>query len=162
MISLNDYLMGRGAGLAPELGANAMRTIQQANMLLAHYFNHNPDAARPQVASGYRTPLINADTRGAAPNSLHMTCEAIDLTDMPCLIEGRMRVRPLARWCVANLHVLADLDLWMEDPRATQGTTRSWVHVQTRAPRSGLRVFIPDANWAARLAGRPLTDQSIA
>lgn len=161
MITIDDYLMGRGRGLPPTLGANAMETILRANMLLSHYRSHCPDAAHPQVASGYRTPEINAGIAGAAPGSLHMTCEAIDLTDLPSLIDGRMRVRPLARWCLANLHVLADLDLWMEDPRATTGN-RSWVHVQTRPPKSGLRVFLPSADWAARLAGQPLTPESVS
>lgn len=162
MISLDEYMMGRGRNASAALIASAQETVLRANMLLSHYRTHFPDSAHPQVASGYRTPEINAGTAGAARGSLHMTCEAVDLIDMPCLIDGRMRVRPFARWCLANLHVLADLDLWMEDPRATKGTVRSWVHVQTRAPKSGLRVFIPDADWAARLAGKPLTDQSLA
>lgn len=160
MIALDDYWMGRGRDVSDALTINARATVLRASTLLTHYLLAYPDASHPVVASGYRPPEINAGIAGAAPNSLHMTCEAVDLVDMPCLIDGRMKARPFARWCLSRLDVLADLNLWMEDPRATRGA-RPWVHVQTRPPRSGRRVFIPDANWSLRLAGKPLTDASI-
>jgi hypothetical protein len=68
--------------------------------------------------------------------------------------------RPLAHWCKSRLDLLAEIGLWMEDPRATCGA-RPWVHLQTRGPKSGARIFIPSADWAARLAGKPLTDEAI-
>ena len=158
MITLDDYLMARQppADLIP----NAERTVLKANMLIAHYVVQVPDAVPPRVQSGYRTPEVNLETPGAAPGSLHMSCRAVDLSDATCTIGGKPCVRPFARWCFANLHVLADLDLWMEDPRATAGA-RPWVHVQTEPPRSGLRVFIPDARWAERLAGEALSQAVI-
>ena len=75
--------------------------------------------------------------------------------------QNRQSRKAFARWCVANLHLLADLDLYMEDPRCTIGQWTSWVHLQIFAPRSGQRVFIPTADWAARLKGDPLTPEDI-
>lgn len=160
LVTLEEFLMGQKNDLSPELLANAERTIFKVNQLLALYFMDNPDAVRPKQASGYRSPARNAATVGAAPNSEHMRCNADDLRDMPCLIGDRMQVRPLARWCFWRRHVLEDLDLWMEDPRCTGGVL-PWVHVQTVQPGSGSRFFIPSAEWARRLAGKPLTLDSI-
>lgn len=149
MITIDQYLMSRLEGMTDELSGNAVKTVLKLNMLEAHYRIDYPQADPWLVSSGRRTPAANARIQGAAPNSLHLTCEACDIRDTP----NRAR----ARWCFANQHLLADLDLWMEDPRCTP----TWVHLQTRAPRSGLRIFIPDANWAARLDGAPLTLGSI-
>ena len=88
-----------------------------------------------EVLSGYRPAEINAKVKGAAPMSKHITCEAVDLADK----DGR-----LAKWCMDNLPWLSAIGLWMEHPDYTKG----WVHLQTTAPKSGNRVFIPSVRTA--------------
>lgn len=144
MLTVEQYLMGRTAGMTAQLWRNAEDMTLRANWLRGHYLIDHPDAPEWVVRSGRRTPAINASTVGAAPDSHHLRCNALDISD-----SGRR----LARWMVANLHVLADIELWMEDPRCTP----TWVHIQRVPPGSGNRVFIPSADWARRLGGRPLT-----
>lgn len=158
MITLDDYFMGRDrdprftAYLTPEIVGNAQRTVQLANLVLARYYADHPAAVRPRVSSGWRPPAVNAalEARGAAPQSKHMTGEAIDLSDGDGPDDDR--ANDLAAWCVNNALVLEACGLWMEDPRATP----TWVHWQIVPPKSGRRYFIPDAKWAARLAGNAL------
>lgn len=97
------------------------------------------------VSSGYRPPAVNEVTPGAAPNSHHQICEAVDITDH----DGE-----LALFVLANLPLLAYLELWIEDTRWTRTIApgesekipngqQGWVHFQLVAPASGNRVFIP-------------------
>jgi hypothetical protein len=126
MISLSDYYMGRDKTheLTPELEDNAKETVTRVNMLLQQSgFNRD-------VRSGWRPADVNAATPGAAKNSKHMTCEACDLEDN----DGEF-----GKWCLENLPILGLCGLWMEDKEATP----TWVHVQTKPPKSGKRVFIP-------------------
>lgn len=126
MITIDDYLMGREkkSPLDEELEWNARATVERVNTLLSAY-------GKPiTVSSGYRPKYVNDKTPGASPNSKHITCQAVDLTD-PDL--------SLARWCMANLPWLSTIGLWMEHPDYTKG----WVHLQTVPPKSGNRVFIP-------------------
>ncbi len=81
------------------------------------------------VSSGYRSPEHNRKV-GGAPNSSHLTCEACDFRDAS---------RELSNWCLANLDVLEECGLYMENP----AVTTTWVHLQTRRPGSGKRVFDP-------------------
>lgn len=81
-----------------------------------------------QISSGYRPGRYNK-TAGGSVNSAHLTCEAVDLVD----IDGS-----LARFC-ANVNKLAGWGLYMENSERTPG----WVHLQTRAPKSGNRIFNP-------------------
>lgn len=140
--------MGRLEGMTEELWANARNMVLKANWLRGHYLIDHPDAREWVVSSGRRTPDVNARIRGAAPRSNHLTCNALDISDID---------RSIARWMFANLHHLAELDLWMEDPRCTP----TWAHIQTVPPLSRNRVFIPSADWAKRLAGQTLTLGSI-
>lgn len=86
------------------------------------------------ISSGYRPAAINANA-GGAKKSNHIMCLAVDFVDDAN--------RTLAKWCVANLSILEELGLYMEDPRHTKGTNGNWVHLQCIAPKSGKRVFIP-------------------
>lgn len=79
--------------------------------------------------SGYRPPAYNAAIKGA-PNSAHITCEAIDIGD---------RDRSLMKWIMSNQTYLEIARLYMEDPQVTT----SWIHLQTRPTKSGLRIFKP-------------------
>lgn len=82
-----------------------------------------------------------------APRSKHKLGLAVDLVDP---------YRELAKWAVNNLGTLAEIGLWIEDPRWTP----TWLHLQSVAPGNppveSKRVFIPDASppKAAALPGQ--------
>lgn len=80
------------------------------------------------VSSGYRPAAQNV-AAGGTKKSCHLTCEAVDFADAD---------RKLTKWCLSNLDVLASAGLYMESPI----NTPSWVHLQTRAPKSGKRIFL--------------------
>lgn len=128
VLKLSDYYMGRDKPhrdeLTRELRANARETLRRVNRLLKR-----AGLARA-VSSGWRPAAINAAVPGAAQNSRHMHCLAIDLED---------RDGALDAWCLANLHELEAIGLWLEHPDATPG----WCHLQIQPPRSGNRVFHP-------------------
>lgn len=128
MITLKQYFMGRDESysnqLTPELNDNAIEVVNKANDLLSHL------GYSRGVRSGWRPKEINAMIPGASKTSKHMTCQAVDIEDN----DGKLK-----SWCIQNLSVLEDLGLWMESPEFTP----SWLHLQTVAPNSGHRVFIP-------------------
>lgn len=157
MITYEDFFTGPdgkrrdllyAAELTAEIIASAHVTLSRWNLLLTHFYDDRPDAQKRRCDSGWRPAAVNASTPGAAPQSHHMRGEAMDVWDHD---------RMLAHWVLANLHIAADIGLWFEDFR----TTPTWVHGQIVPPKSGLRIFIPDAPWAARLAGKPLTEAAI-
>lgn len=139
MITLADYVRGYDviykSEFTPEIAANAAVTIGLVNLLIEEMqaggvkVENNPRYGNP-INSGWRPPLINANVKGAAPRSKHMTGQACDLYDP----EG-----DLDDWCMAHADKLAEIGLWQEHPSATKG----WLHVQTVPPRSGNRVFYP-------------------
>lgn len=141
MISLDDYFMGRRAqypmSVTPELVENATRTVDLANKLLAQALTYgvhvptNPNTGS-QVSSGWRPQAVNSATPNAAPNSKHMTGQAIDLYDP----DG-----DLDEWLMTGegQAALTAIGLWMEHP----SSTKTWSHVQTIPPRSGRRTFYP-------------------
>jgi len=139
VIDRAEFMMGRDVSHAlectPDILRNASRTVEIVNKLLALAKGAGvPIIPRPDgtlVNSGWRPPSVNAATAGAASRSLHMTGEACDLHDP----KGY-----LAAWAETSANtVLRDLGLWMEAPAKTKG----WLHVQTKSPRSGARVFWP-------------------
>jgi hypothetical protein len=126
-ITVQEVLQGRDTQypLTPELKANLDKLLIAVNKLRAFY-------GKPLVvSSGYRPAPFNK-AAGGAKSSSHLTCEAVDFRDDP-------KEAPLAKWCLENLNILESCGLYLEDPAATKG----WIHVQTRAPRSGNRVFKP-------------------
>lgn len=141
MISLSDYWMGRDkefpTAMSPGLERNAATIVELANKLL--FISHSAGvtmAPHPRtgtlVSSGWRPPAVNAATANAAPNSKHMTGQAIDLYDP----DG-----DLDEWLLTEdgQKVMTDLGLWHEHPSATKG----WSHLQSVPPRSGRRTFYP-------------------
>lgn len=141
MISRADYWMGRDAefpmAMTPQIESHAFTTVDLANKLLERAAQAgitvpiNPRTGS-RLSSGWRPPSLNAKTPGAAPNSKHMTGQAVDVYDP----EG-----DLDEWLMtdAGQQALLQLGLWMEHPSATKG----WCHLQTVPPRSGRRVFYP-------------------
>lgn len=141
MISLQDYWMGRDRefpmAMSPDLERNASLMVELANKLIVLarvggvVFDTNPRTGTV-VSSGWRPASVNANTPNAAPNSKHMTGQAIDLYDPDGDLDDWLMTEDGQR-------VLSDLGLWMEHPSATKG----WSHVQSIPPRSGRRVFYP-------------------
>jgi hypothetical protein len=96
------------------------------------------------VNSGWRPPSLNAATPGAAPLSKHMEGLAVDIGDK----EGN-----LARWVLSHLDDMKRLGLFFENfcwTRTMAGLSDigGWVHFQIVPPKSGHRIFIPNANRA--------------
>lgn len=141
MISVLDYFMGRREqypmSVTPELEANAAVIVERANKLLAQALTYgvhvpaNPSTGS-QVSSGWRPAAVNSSTPNAAPNSRHMTGQAVDLYDP----DG-----DLDEWLMTGegQAALTAIGLWHEHPSAT----KTWCHVQTIPPRSGRRTFYP-------------------
>jgi hypothetical protein len=130
MIDLKAFYNGREEAyrneLTDEIRRNAEDTVAKANELLARAGFEDVCS----VNSGWRPRQVNAATPNAAATSHHLTGRAVDLPDPD---------RTLAAWCVDNLEALAEMGLWMEDPRWTP----TWVHLQSVPPGSGNRVFSP-------------------
>ena len=130
MITRDDYFMGRDKSyptdMTPDIEHNAYRMIALANVLLARFGEGR------KVNSGWRPPMLNAATAGAAKHSLHMTAQAVDMEDDDGLLDS---------WCMSDFgqNQLVDIGLWLEHPASTKG----WCHVQMVPPRSGNRVFFP-------------------
>ena len=139
MITLDDYWMGRDIkyrrDLTEDIIQNAQITVDRVNELLMFAYD-DIGMEFKTVASGWRPPSINDATANAAKTSTHLTAEAVDLRDTP--------ERDLARWCLRRRPRLASIGLWMEDPQWTP----TWVHLQIRPPKSGLRVYVPSTKPA--------------
>lgn len=130
MISRAEVLKGRDRDypLSPELFENLDKLLNAVNKIREAY-------GKPLiVTSGYRPGHYNKSAKGAK-RSAHMTCEAVDFRDS----DGEF-----GKWCLANLKLLEECGLYMESPIYThEPPGKRWIHLQTRRPASGNRVFIP-------------------
>jgi len=120
-----EYLMGRDVANPPDitLRKNMEKLLIAVNLVRDLY-------GKPlTISSGYRPAAANA-AAGGAKKSCHLTCEAVDFGD---------KDRKFTKWCLMNLDVLERAGLYMESPAATP----TWVHLQTRPPKSGKRIFLP-------------------
>ena len=100
------------------------------------------DLCRKINALGYQPPMYASsclrsleDQKRINPSALgssHLYGCAVDISDP----DGK-----LAQWLqtVVSKNKLKEYGLWMEDPKYTNG----WVHLQSYAPRSMSRIFIP-------------------
>ena len=125
MILPHEILMGRDKAepLTKDMSYNLFDLLPRVNLVRFEY-------GKPlYVSSGYRPPSKNAAV-GGSKNSAHLLCQAVDFKDP----DGSF-----AKWCLDNLDILKKAGLYMEDPRWTIG----WVHLMSRKPGSGKRVFIP-------------------
>lgn len=140
-ITLAEYWMGRDEtyplAMTSAIDKAARTTVDLANKLLELAASCDVQLMRNArtgtlVRSGWRPPSVNAVTPNAAPNSKHMTGQAIDIEDP----DG-----DLDEWLMTKdgQDTLAKLGLWLEHPSATKG----WSHLQTIPPNSGNRVFYP-------------------
>lgn len=140
-VTLKEYFMGRdltyAALLTPAIRQNATETCRRWNQLLKA-FTQSTGIRHRGCRSGWRPQAVNERTPGAAPNSRHITAEAMDAEDPD---------KALGAFVVAHPELVSAIGLWFEDPFAKKpdGTlfTPSWVHGQIVAPRSGRRYYIP-------------------
>lgn len=98
------------------------------------------DLCRKVNALGYQPPMVASSClrsiesqKKINPNAMgssHLYGCAVDISDP----KGK-----LASWLNAHQELLVNCGLWMEDTRHTKG----WVHLQSYAPKSMNRVFIP-------------------
>ena len=107
---------------------NAAELLERVNALLAEI--DLPEAEQPHVNSGWRPDWYNKITPHAAPNSKHMTGQAVDVGDPDGALDN---------YLFAHTELLQKHGLWMEHPLSTKG----WCHLQCVPPRSGNLVFYP-------------------
>lgn len=133
MITKNELLMGRDKQYASdytkEISDNLDKFLVVLNKIRAAY------NAPMRVNSGWRPPSINASTPGAATRSRHLLGLACDFHDPD---------KKIWNWCLKNLQLLKDLNVFIEDRRWTP----TWTHMQLGPPSSGRRIFIPGTQKA--------------
>lgn len=124
-ITKEDILMSRDREypLDDTLLTNLDRLVRSVNKFQLVY------GKQITVSSGYRPGKYNVAAHGA-PNSSHLTCEAVDFHDADGKVKEFVKLNP---------YILVDCDLYQEDP----SRTLQWIHVQTRPTKSGKRVFVP-------------------
>lgn len=132
-LTKDQLLMGRDKQYASEytkeISDNLDKTLVILNKIQAAY-------GKPfKINSGWRPAAVNASTPGAAAHSKHQIGLAADVS---CL-DGH-----LWEWVLQNLHLMQELDIFMEDRRYTP----TWVHFGVGKPLSGNRIFVPSANKA--------------
>lgn len=121
MITRDEVLKGHDKEypLDEVLETNLRALLNAANTLRIAY-------GKPMIInSGYRPAPYNKSI-GGAPNSAHITCQAIDIKDE----DGAVKA-----WLSEDR--LVEFGLWMEDASATP----SWCHIQVRPAKN--RVFKP-------------------
>jgi hypothetical protein len=123
-ISMNEYLMGRIKlqDLPPEYQANVNTLIPKINELLERFGEYR------KCNSGFRTIEDQKRINPKSMKSNHLTCSAIDLSD----VDGKLN-----KWMKSNPKVIEELDIYMEE---RQG---GWQHIQIVKPHSGNRWFNP-------------------
>lgn len=131
-VSIKEFLMGRikPEDMEKEHHENMMDLLGKVNQVRERY-------GKPwKINDGFRRAQDRP--KNGSATSWHYKGAAIDVDDNDA--------GDFAKWCVEpdNLKFIASLDLYMEDPRWTNGNG-SWVHFQSKAPRSGKRVFVPSS-----------------
>lgn len=133
VIKLEDYITANGKykdrldspELTEEVKDNAVILLNKVNQLLDEL-----KIKSAIVSSGFRPSAVNAQTKGAAKKSLHMTGCAVDIADANNELGKLILTRP---------DLLKKYGLWMEDIAATP----TWCHLDMSTKRKDreLRVF---------------------
>jgi hypothetical protein len=135
MISLQEYLYQHTDAVPSEqLINNATELLAKVNNLL---LDEDCPVQNVGLRSGYRPPEFNANLAGAAPNSKHMTGQAVDVIDNEGEIDEWISTWDESDGMVNKL--LEKYGLWRESPAAT----KSWCHLQCVPPKSGRRTYNP-------------------
>ena len=131
MITMNEILKGRAKleELPKDVQANLQDLLIKINKLRTAY-------GKPlKVNDGYRRPQDRP--KHGALKSNHLIGCAIDLDDDDTAF--------LWTWVKANLQLMKEIGLYIEDPRYTHGKVGTWMHFQTKPPASGKRIFVPSS-----------------
>jgi len=140
MFTLKDYAMGREK-LYPNswteiVKNNAIELLRRVNPFLEFI-----GFAAAVLSSGWRPHVLNMKM-GGRRKSNHVIGAAIDILDrdkkLAAYFYALAGTNPINDSPEVNA-LLEKFDLYMEHPAYTIG----WIHVQTIAPASGKRVFIP-------------------
>lgn len=133
-ISMNELLSGQAKfeGLDNEIQHNLTILLQKVNVVREKY-------GKPMiVTSGLRTKQHHLEIyakKGIYPPhvpmaSNHLFGRAVDFADG----NGELK-----KWVKKNIALFEELGLYMED----FASTKTWLHVQINAPKSGNRFFKP-------------------
>lgn len=137
-ITYAQWAMGREAKYPPSqaIRDNASELLRRVNKLLVMY-NMSTGEVVTQVNSGYRPLAINQATPGASLTSLHITGEAIDLSDPQEELDNWLMDTSDGR------NALEECNLWHEH----RDKTPRWCHLSSRKFRSyttgSTRTFMP-------------------
>lgn len=128
IITLKDYWMGRDESHKDELTSTVFNNAEDLLTLVNELLSRLDIATF--VTSGWRPVDVNASI-GGAPNSYHISGEAVDLSDP----QGRHAFR-----IIQNYELLSQFGLWLEWPPRTKG----WIHLDM-GKRSARKVntFLP-------------------
>lgn len=141
MITLAQYF--RDFEHTPEHQANAEKLLDAVNLLMGDAFADGIDfkinpATLTNIAGTQFGGFRPQDCCEGAPKSSHKQAMAVDVFD------GNLSEKqPFGTWCQTHQDKLEEHGLYMENPLSTRGKWTAWVHLTTRAPASGRRVFQP-------------------
>lgn len=134
MISIDELLSGQAklGELSNEVQNNLQELLVKVNKVRTAY-------GKPMiVTSGLRTKQHHLEIyarKGIYPpkvpmKSNHLSGRAVDFADA----NGELK-----KWVKANIKLMEEIGLWMEDFSAT----KTWCHFQINPPKSGNRFFMP-------------------
>ena len=134
MITMNELLSNQASfdSLDKEVQENLNQLFLKVNIVRKEY-------GKPMiVTSGLRTKKHHLEIyarKGIYPpkvpmKSNHLFGRAVDFADG----DGKLK-----KWILANIKLMEDIGLYMEDFAAT----KTWVHFQINPPKSGNRFFKP-------------------
>lgn len=128
MITMQEYFNGRDIkykeDYTDDILYNASGLLDKVNYLLDRFGEDR------RCNSGWRPKTVQMRINPKAPNSKHITADAIDIEDK----DGKFK-----SWCMSNQDFLKATNLYMEHPDSTP----TWVHLQQIPPKSKKIVFIP-------------------
>ena len=117
-------------GINDVVEKNAQILVCKVSLLMSLY------GKELAITSGFRPFSYNKQI-GGSDKSLHCYGQAIDLHDPD---------KSFGEWCVLNVEHLVQNGLYMESLTKThlsQDPLKRWVHLQSKAPRSGNTIFLP-------------------
>lgn len=133
-ITVADVTGNYVSSVTRDIEINMITLCDKVNKLLSYYVQEtgNPvERSQYGALSGPNAGLRPLASRVGAVNSSHKEGKALDMPD---------RTRKLSQWLLSSNHKhLEELGLYMENP----ADTPTWVHLTTRRPPSGSRVFNP-------------------
>ena len=117
-------------GITDEVEKNAQILICKVSLLMSLF------GKELVISSGYRPFSYNKQI-GGSEKSLHCWGLACDFLDPD---------KAFGEWCILNIEHLVQNGLYMESLTKTHASYKPegrWVHLQSKAPRSGNTVFLP-------------------